>query len=189
MDLLIKRLLGRPTLRVGRNTSIGRSAKVLNAGATSDNIRVGKNCRIEGELFVFAHGGKIRLGDWCFIGPGSRLWAASEIWLGDRVLISHNCNIMDSLTHPIDARERHEQFRSILVAGHPIAIDLAERPVRIEDDAWVGAGVTILRGVTIGSASIVGAGSVVTHDVPKFTVVAGNPAKIVRILPYPGDKK
>lgn len=56
-------------------------------------------------------------------------------------------------------------------------------PVRIEDHAWVGFNVIILKGVTIGEGAIVAAGSVVTKDVPAFTVVAGNPARVIRELP------
>jgi acetyltransferase-like isoleucine patch superfamily enzyme len=143
---------------------------------------VGKHCRIEGELFVFAHGGRISIGDWCFVGPGTRVWSALEISIGNRVLISHNVNVMDSLTHPLDSGDRHAQFRSILYTGHPMAINLDEKRVRIEDDAWIGAGAIVLRGVTIGCGAVVGAGAVVTRDVPSHAVVVGNPAHVVRHL-------
>ena len=90
---------------------------------------------------------------------------------------------MDSLTHPIDPLQRHEQVRAILTTGHPRAVNLDESSVTICNDAWVGAGATILRGVVIGEAAIVGAGAIVTHDVPPFTIVAGNPAKAVGTVP------
>ena len=61
-------------------------------------------------------------------------------------------------------------------------MDLGERPVRIDDDAWIAAGAMVLRGVTIGKAAIVGAGAVVTHDVPPFAIVAGNPARVIRYV-------
>ena len=77
---------------------------------------------------------------------------------------------------------RHDHCRHILTAGHPRKIDLGDRPVRIEDDAWLAAGSIVMRGVCIGRGAIVGAGSVVTHDVPAFTVVAGNPARVIRTL-------
>ena len=167
---------------MGPSSSIGSAAKILNSGDRSDRIRIGKNTRIEGELFIFPHGGQLNIGDWCFVGPGSRIWSACNISIGNRVLISHNCNIIDSLTHPINARKRHLQFRDILTTGHPNPMNLGEQPVKIDDDVWIGAGSTILRGVSIGCASIVGAGSVVTSDVPPHTIVAGNPARIVRKL-------
>lgn len=181
--LLLKRMLGRPTYVSGKETRLGRSARVLNASTTSESIRIGDHCRVEGELFVFAHGGKIAIGDWCFVGPGTRIWSANHVRIGDRVLISHNCNVMDSLTHPLDHAVRHWQFKEILTVGHPKAIDLDEKPVHIGDDVWIGAGSTVLRGVTIGEKSVVGAGSVVTKDVPPYTLVVGNPARVVRALP------
>jgi acetyltransferase-like isoleucine patch superfamily enzyme len=179
---MLRRLAGKPTLRIGCGSSLGVGARVLNASSTSDSIVVGSHCRIEGELFVFAHGGRIHVGDWCFIGPETRVWSAVSVSIGDRVLISHGCNIMDSLTHPIDAVQRHQHFRAILLGGHPSQLDLGERPVTIGDDAWIAAGATLLRGVNIGAGAIVAAGSVVTTDVPPATIVAGNPAKVVRAI-------
>lgn len=168
-------------------TTISSKARILNASSSSKSIQVGYDCRIEGELFVFAHGGKITIGDWCFIGPGARIWSAGDVSIGDRVLVSHNCNIMDSLTHPLDYLARHKHFKEILSIGHPKFIDLDEKPIKICDDVWIGAGSIILRGVTIGEKSIVGAGSVVTKDVLPYTLVAGNPAKTIYSLPHPVD--
>jgi acetyltransferase-like isoleucine patch superfamily enzyme len=73
----------------------------------------------------------------------------------------------------------------IATCGHPKQIDLGERAIHIGSDAWIGANVTILRGVTIGQAAVVGAGSVVTKDVPAYTMVAGNPARPIRELKSP----
>ena len=66
--------------------------------------------------------------------------------------------------------------------GHPDAIDLGERPVAIGDDAWIGANASIMRGVVIGNGAVVAAGAVVTHDVPPYSVVGGNPARLIREL-------
>jgi acetyltransferase-like isoleucine patch superfamily enzyme len=180
--VFMRRMLGRPTLKMGRGSTVGASARVLNASTSSEKIRLGHYCRLEGELFVFRHGGHILIGDWCFIGPGARIWSAASINIGNRVLISHNVNIFDSLTHPLNAKDRHEQFRSILTRGHPTRLNLDERPIDIADDVWVGASATILRGVRIGQGAVIGAQSVVTHDVPAHAVVVGNPPRIVRTL-------
>lgn len=161
---------------------IGSVARIINMSKSSSSIRIGASSIVNGSLLTFAHGGRIAVGAWCYVGEGSRIWSGKQIYIGDRVMISHNVNIFDNLTHPIDPTLRHWHFRAITTTGHPEQIDLGERPVRIEDDAWIAAGATVLRGVTIGKAAIVGAGAVVTHDVPPFSVVAGNPARVLRFL-------
>ena len=182
LHLLYSRLRGRPTCMRGRTARIGRHARIFNIGVADSQIQIGENTWIYGDLLVFAHGGEIRIGDWCYVGEGTRIWSASLIHIGNRVLISHNVNIFDSRTHPIEPIKRHEHFRAIATTGHPKDIDLAAKPVYIEDDAWIGASSCILRGLRIGSGAIVAAGSVVTRDVPPMVVVAGNPAVIVRSI-------
>jgi acetyltransferase-like isoleucine patch superfamily enzyme len=174
--------LGRATCVLAANARLSARARILNAGGSSARIQIGRNSVVEGELFVFAHGGTITIGEWCYIGPGTRLWSAASLSVGDRVLISHGVNVFDSLTHPLGARLRHHQFKEIATRGHPRSIDLSERPVIIEDDAWIGAGAFVLKGVRVGSRSVVGAGALVTRDVPPGVVVAGNPARIIRAL-------
>jgi acetyltransferase-like isoleucine patch superfamily enzyme len=61
-------------------------------------------------------------------------------------------------------------------------MSLEENPVKICDDAWIGAGAFVLRGVTVGEGGVVAAGAVVTKDVPPYSIVAGNPAVLVREL-------
>jgi acetyltransferase-like isoleucine patch superfamily enzyme len=179
----MRRILGHGGFEMGQRTTLARSARILDSDRRGGTrIRIGSRSRIEGELFVFAHGGKITIGDWCFVGPGTRIWSGASITIGDRVMISHNVNIFDNLTHPLDPLKRHLHFRHIMDHGHPRDIQLDDRPVVIEDDAWIAASATILRGVRIERGAIVGAGSVVTQDIPPMTVAAGNPARIVRSL-------
>ena len=180
---LLRRLAGKPTCDKHLTARLGPAARIINIGKDSALIRIGAGSIVDGDLLTFAHGGRITVGEWCYIGEGSRLWSAAHIDIGDRVMISHNVNIFDNLTHPVDPASRHRHFRAIATAGHPRQIDLGERPVHIEDDAWIAAGAMVLRGVTVGKAAIVGAGAVVTHDVPPFAIVAGNPARVIRYLP------
>jgi acetyltransferase-like isoleucine patch superfamily enzyme len=186
--MLLRRVMGKPTCKYGRNSRITKIASILNAQQSDDSITIGNNSIVEGELFVFAHAGKIVVGDWCYIGPGSRIWSAENITIGNRVLISHNVNIFDSVTHPLDPVLRHEQFVEIFTRGHPKKIDLQASPLVIEEDAWIGAGATIVRGVRVGARSIIGAGSVVLQDVPSDVLVAGNPARVVRDLDRKVDR-
>jgi acetyltransferase-like isoleucine patch superfamily enzyme len=116
------------------------------------------------------------------VGVGTRIWSAASIEIGNRVLISHSVNIFDNLTHPLKATERHAQARQIFTSGHPREISLDEKPIKIGDDAWIGACALVLRGVSVGEGGVVAAGAVVTKDVPPYSVVAGNPAVVVREL-------
>lgn len=145
-------------------------------------LRIGASTHVRGELLIFAHGGEITIGKYCYIGEHSKLWAARHIQIGDRVLIAHNVTILDNLTHPISASARHNHYRSIIEEGHPKSIDLDEQPVEIGDDVWIGCMSVILRGVIIGQGAIIGAGSVVTTSIPPWTVSAGNPARVIREL-------
>ena len=142
-------------------------------------IQLGANTIVSGELLVFAHGGQIEIGDWCYVGEGSRIWSGARISIGNRVMISHNVNIFDNLTHPLSPIDRHEHFKAIYSHGHPRNISLGDRPISIEDDAWIAAGAIILRGITIGRGAIVGAGAVVTRSVEPMSTVAGNPARVI----------
>lgn len=145
-------------------------------------IEIGEYTHIRGELLTFGHGGLITIGEYCYIGEYSRLWSAKKISIGKRVLISHNVNIFDNDTHPLNPVARHQHFKSIISSGQPRKVDLLEQAVEIGDDAWIGCMSIILKGVTIGQGAIIGAGSVVTQDVPAFTIVAGNPARVIREL-------
>ncbi|BAL08967.1 hypothetical protein BJA01nite_13060 [Bradyrhizobium japonicum] len=131
---------------------------------------------------VLGHGGRITIGEWCYVGVDTRIWSGASIDIGNRVLISHSVNIFDNLSHPIRASERHEQAKQIFTLGHPRNLSLDDRPIRICDDAWIGACAMVMRGVTIGEGGIVAAGAVVTKDVPAYSIVAGNPATIIREL-------
>ena len=179
----MRRIRGRPTCRVSPSARLTWGARAINCSGDSSHISIGDHSVVQGELFTFAHGGRIRIGAWCYVGEGTRIWSAASVDIGDRVLIAHNVSIFDSLTHPLAAAARHEHFRRIATTGHPRDISLDERPVTIGNDAWIGAGATVLRGVSIGSAAIVGAGAVVTRDVPPGAIVGGNPARVIGQAP------
>lgn len=109
----------------------------------------------------------ISLGNDCGLS-GVAVVAASAIRLGDRVLVGANSLICDTDFHPLEPARR----RAAPAAG-------ASAPVTIEDDVFVGTRALILKGVRIGRGAVVGAGAVVTRDVPAFSIVAGNPARVV----------
>ena len=182
VDFLIQRLLGRATCRLERDAVLKPTARIRNIRGDTNKIVVGQHTHILGELLTFAHGGEIKIGEWCYVGEGSRIWSAASIAIGNRVLIAHSANVFDNLTHPLKAVARHEQVKQIFGRGHPRQLSLEESPVKICDDAWIGAGAIVLRGVTVGQGGVVAAGAVVTKDVLPYSIVAGNPAVLVREL-------
>ena len=163
-----------------RTSVIYNEARIVNNQKGFLSIKIGPYSHIRGELLTFGHGGRIQIGEYGYIGEQSKIWSAASISIGNRVLISHNVNIFDSLTHPVNPKMRHEQFKKIISNRHLNEIDLQEEAVCIKNDVLIGCMSIILKGVTIGEGAIVGAGSVVTKDVPPWTIVAGNPAKIIR---------
>ncbi|WP_447979989.1 sugar O-acetyltransferase [Candidatus Nitrospira bockiana] len=111
-----------------------------------------------------------------------------NIRLGRNAFINYNCVFLDCGLIEIGDNLQMGPAVQLYTAAHPLEADLRRsgmayaRPIRIGHDVWIGGGVVILPGVTIGDQSVVGAGSVVTRDIPSACVVAGNPAHIVRIL-------
>jgi len=101
----------------------------------------------------------------------SIIYARSSISIGERVMIGAGCAIYDNDFHSIHSYDRRHGNKNIGVA-----------PVVIENDVWLGAEVTILKGVRIGKGSVVGAKSLVTQDIPEGVLVAGNPARVIKVL-------
>lgn len=138
-------------------------------GQVRDYLRRITRKEIDDKVRVFTplninYGPGLTLGSDCFINYGCTLLALGGITIGDGVFIGPHCVIATEY-HPEDPLARHT---------------LLTKPVVIGPNAWLGASVTVLAGVTIGADAIVAAGSVVTGDVPAGTVVAGIPAKVIR---------
>lgn len=111
--------------------------------------------------------GRITIGDRVFINSGVVVMSVLEVTIGNDVAIANEAYIMDTDSHGVE--------------GRPVK----NAPVRIGDGSWIGARAIILPGVTIGKRCLVAAGAVVSRDVPDDTLVAGNPAQVVRELVYP----
>jgi acetyltransferase-like isoleucine patch superfamily enzyme len=112
---------------IGENSFFHVESKLHNLLNNKAKIQIGKFTHIRGELLLFAHGGEINIGDYCYIGEGTRIWSALKISIGNRVLIAHNVNIHDNISHPMNAELRHEHQKHIITKGHPTEnIDLKE---------------------------------------------------------------
>ena len=189
MMRIIKKITTGTSYIIDKTAVLHATANIVNHSDDRNAIKIGAFTHIRGEILTFRHGGKIEIGDYCFIGNNSYIWSARHIRIGNRVLISHNCNIFDSDTHPLDPHERHLQCKAIITGSHPKNISLREEEITIEDDVWIGANSIIMKGVFIGKAAVVGAGSVVTKNVEPFTIVVGNPAKVVGTIPHHAQKQ
>jgi acetyltransferase-like isoleucine patch superfamily enzyme len=159
---------------------ISEESVISNRSRPKGNIKIDANSRIMGDLFLFDSGGQINIGKDCFIGPLTRIWSAKKISIGNRVLIAHNVNIHDNISHPIDSEVRHDGYVNFGKTGMYGDADLKAKEVVIEDDVWIGFNSIILRGTTIGRGAIIGAGSVVTKDVDPWTINVGNPLRCVK---------
>ncbi len=133
--------------------------------------------------FSIGENGQCTVGDFTLLN-GALIMAEEKIEIGSHCLISWNIGIADSDFHPLEPAQRliDAQALAPYFKDRPPRPKLKTAPVKIADNVWVGMNAVILKGVTIGENSVVAAGSVVTKSVPPSTVVAGNPAVIVRQL-------
>lgn len=174
--------------RFAANAIIGQEveciAKVFceNSG-DKNNIRIGNHCFIGCNFHSF-YSGKITLGDNNYIGSHTTIWSKECVEIGNNVIISNNVLITDNNSHPTDPkmREKMSQCENYMTDELWSRKYAKSAPIKIEDNVWIGKNVTIMKGVTIGKGSIVALGAIVTKDVPPYTIVAGNPARVVKSL-------
>ena len=143
---------------------------VDNITGDENKVIVDAHTVIRGRIGTYGHGGRIEIGQWCYIGERCEIRSMDFIQIGNRVLIAHDVNIADNTAHSLNAGQRHEHYKQILSKGHTNKWEnlpgVSSAPIVIEDDVWISFGVTILKGVRIGAGSVIAAGSIVTKDVP-----------------------
>ncbi|MCG2784166.1 MAG: acyltransferase [Anaerolineae bacterium] len=160
------------------------------ARGNTDNISIGKNTNIAPGVRLDANGGMIQIGGYCWLHPGVLILA-----YGGTISIGNNCTI-----NPYCVLYGHGGLiigNDVRIAAHTVIIPsnhnfddpdipiykqgITKKGIRIEDDVWIGANVTILDGVNIGHGAVIAAGSVVNKDVPPLAIVGGVPARILKI--------
>lgn len=163
------RVIGRPVLRVGvGGVLVGGSRVCLVSRRFANPLVVSRPC-----TFTVSRGGALEIGSECGFS-GTVIVARERVTIGDRVLVGANSTIVDTDFHPLRAAVRRE---------HPTR-GARTAPVVIEDDVFIGMGVTVLKGSHLGHGCVVGAGAVVSGTFPPGAIVAGNPARVVRILSF-----
>ncbi|PWG78724.1 acyltransferase [Pararcticibacter amylolyticus] len=163
--------------KVGSRTSIMRGLVLLNG----KYIEIGKDCSIGTRVVLtawdrylnFSYSPSISIGDNVVIGDESHITAISQISIGNNVTTGRRITITDN-SHGLNLTSDELNIPPLSRQLH------SKGPVFIEDNVWIGDKVTILPGVRIGFGSIVGANAVVTKDIPAYSIVGGNPARILK---------
>jgi acetyltransferase-like isoleucine patch superfamily enzyme len=147
----------------GVKIQVGRRARV----------RFGRWTWIGDGTKIRCHEGEVRIGDKTVLGQECTISAYQRVWIGEQCIVADRVMMID-FDHCVTEVERPIRAQGIY-----------KRDVRVGNNVWVGYGAQILRGVTVGDNAIIGASAVVTRDIPANAVVAGSPARIVRMREAP----
>lgn len=193
---LAPKLKGSPSIAL-ESSAIGEGAVLegcsveCRSGVTDGRVSIGKDSVLSCRIVFERNIGTVSVGHDTYVG-GSQIICAKKIEIGSNVLVSWGCTIVDHDSHSLNWRDRADDVRKwregLLSGGLEKASELKNwdavemAPIRIADKAWLGMNVTVLKGVTIGEGAVVAAGSIVTKDVPPWTLVAGNPARVIKEL-------
>jgi acetyltransferase-like isoleucine patch superfamily enzyme len=137
-------------------------------------LEVGANTLLEPGVWITAPGSaRVRIGQGTFLNLGVMVAAAELVEIGDHCMFANGCFITDA-GHRFDDPDRPVPWQGFTSKG----------PTRVADNVWCGAHVVITSGVTIGERCVIGANSVVTSDIPPFSVALGSPARVLREIEY-----
>lgn len=188
-DFFLRALGGERRFRrlctAGEALIVGDRGQIMNLSGDPSRVQLGHHCLIDGFLNVqdYAY---LSIGSYCGIGVDARIDCAGYVEIGNGCTLAEGVYIIDGLHHPLLANQRIEHGIDLFQGSHVMD---AYGPgtetsfVRIEDLVWIGLRAVVLSGVTIGRGSVIAAGAVVSQDVPPFSVVAGNPGRVIGQIP------
>lgn len=153
---------------VARTVRLTGKPFVINRGTMVIRDRVRLISNVATLELATEPGGVLDIGARCYINYGCSLAASKLVKLGADCHIGTHCILMDNDFHRLEPERRNERPES--------------KPIVLEDNVWLGGRVIVLAGVTIGEDSVIGAGSVVTRDIPPKVIAAGVPARVIRGL-------
>jgi maltose O-acetyltransferase len=153
---------------MGKKVRVWGHVSAQNWGTTLIGNKVLIIATITPVELVALQGGTIEIGDGTFINYGVSISASQLVRIGPKCNIGTYCIMMDNDFHSLEPEKRQVKPPSA--------------PIILEENVWLGARVIVLRGVTIGKGSVIGAGSVVTKDIPPGVLAAGSPARVIRKL-------
>jgi acetyltransferase-like isoleucine patch superfamily enzyme len=139
-------------------------------------LEIGEHALLEPNVWLTSPApGRIRIGAGSFLNLNVMVAAVELVEIGDHCMFANNCFITDG-NHRFDDPDKPVTWQGFTSKG----------PTRVGDNVWCGAGVVITSGVTVGRRCVIGANSVVTTDLPPFSIAAGAPARVLRTIEYPG---
>lgn len=178
-------------IKINKSTILLKQCTFRFDGTEKNNmITIGNNSMLNCSFIFESDKGQIAIGEYTFINAGTQLISKERIEIGSNVTIAWGCTLYDHNSHSIDYKERQKDIRrqnddyrnsKKLIASKDWGV-VKSKPIIVEDNVWIGFDSVILSGVTIGEGAIVGARSVVRQNVEPWTVVAGNPAIVIKRL-------
>ena len=141
---------------------------------------VGDESIIEGRIVLTRPEARVTIGNRSFVGGGTTLDCSTSISIGDDVLIAYGGIVMDHNSHSVFFEDRKNDLLAWHDKTYRTDNNVARAATTIERRCWIGARCIILKGVTLGEGCVVGAGSVVTRGFPPNSLIAGNPARLIR---------
>lgn len=157
-------------IQIGNGVVIDDNCVLDAKGDSDEGITIGDGAILGRNTIVSCKGGSIEIGDNSNISANCMFISETRLSIGSNVLIAGMCYVIAGGNHGVERTD-------VPIIAQPM---VSKGGVRIGDNCWLGANVTILDGVTIGRDSIIGAGSVVNEDIPDFSIAVGTPARVVR---------
>ncbi len=197
IDFLRKMRLRKVLRTYKENIKIHKSTILKNAFSIDHFVKpsnriyivIGKECIINCKILFESTNGRVTIGNNVYIG-GAQIISRASVEIGNDVIMAWGITIYDHNSHSINWEHRKKDmdlmYKAAINNKNPFPdVDwtkIESKPVVIKDKVWIGFDAVILKGVTIGEGAVIAARSVVTRDVPPYTVVAGNPARVVKTI-------
>ncbi len=177
-------------IEVGNRTRVdGIDVHIRNGLPDKKYVSIGSDSVISGSYFFEIPSGFVKIGSSTFIG-GGHFNSVEGIEIGDDVMISWGCTFIDHNSHALSWKDRKNDVKEWKrgldenqIGKYKSWDNVKRAKIVVGNKAWIGFNSIIMKGVNIGEGSIVASGSVVTKSIPKWTIVGGNPAKIIREIP------
>jgi galactoside O-acetyltransferase len=151
---------------IGSHCRIARKALVRANTNNQRGISIGNHVSVQENVLINANRGHVVIGDHSWLGPGTVVYGNGGVEIGRDVMVASHCAI-NTVSHHFDRTD-------IPMNRQGTYCD----PIVLEDDVWIGTAAVILQGVRIGRGSIIGAGAVVTRDIPPYSIAVGVPARV-----------